>query len=90
MDHLANSGKDGSGKDGSGKDGSATDGAGGAGTNGLSPEALQALAAEMANKEAQLRDLQEKLAQAQAFAGIDPVAWQRDMRQDRELPGRNK
>lgn len=68
MDHLANSGKDGSGKDGSGKDGSATDGAGGAGTNGLSPEALQALAAEMANKEAQLRDLQEKLAQAQAEA----------------------
>ncbi len=32
----------------------------------------------------------EKLAQAQAFAGIDPVAWQRDMRQDRELPGRNE
>ncbi|MUG95719.1 hypothetical protein F7734_26530 [Scytonema sp. UIC 10036] len=32
----------------------------------------------------------EKLAQAQAFAGIDPVAWQRDVRQDRELPGRNE
>jgi hypothetical protein len=32
----------------------------------------------------------EKLAQAQAFAGIDPVAWQRDIRQDRELPGRDE
>ncbi|MGF1672114.1 MAG: hypothetical protein ACFCUV_00320 [Rivularia sp. (in: cyanobacteria)] len=34
----------------------------------------------------------EKLAQAQAqaFAGIDPVAWQRDVRQDRELPGRHQ
>jgi hypothetical protein len=32
----------------------------------------------------------EKLALAQAFAGIDPVAWQRDVRQDRELPGRNE
>lgn len=30
-----------------------------------------------------------KLAQAQTFEGIDPVAWQQDMRQDRELPGRN-
>ena len=32
----------------------------------------------------------EKLAQAQAFAGIEAVAWQQDVRQDRELPGRNK
>ncbi|GAA6615178.1 hypothetical protein [Scytonema sp. NUACC26] len=32
----------------------------------------------------------EKLAQAQAFAEIDPVAWQRDVRQDRELLGRNE
>lgn len=32
----------------------------------------------------------EKLAQAQAFVGIDPVAWQQDVRQDRELPGRNE
>ncbi|BDA70503.1 conserved hypothetical protein [Rivularia sp. IAM M-261] len=32
----------------------------------------------------------EKLAEAQAFAGIDPVVWQQDMRQDRELPGRNE
>lgn len=32
----------------------------------------------------------EKLAQAQAFAGIDPVVWQEDVRQDRELPGRNQ
>ena len=32
----------------------------------------------------------EKLAQAQAFAGIDPVAWQQDIRQDRELPGRDE
>ncbi|MBW4588801.1 hypothetical protein G7B40_022600 [Aetokthonos hydrillicola Thurmond2011] len=32
----------------------------------------------------------EKLAQVQAFAGIDPVDWQRDVRQDRKLPGRNE
>ena len=32
----------------------------------------------------------EKLAQAQAFAGIDPVVWQQDVRQERELPGRNE
>jgi hypothetical protein len=32
----------------------------------------------------------EKLAQAKAFAGIDPVAWQQDVRQDRELPGRDE
>lgn len=32
----------------------------------------------------------EKLAQARAFAEIDPVVWQQDVRQDRELPGRNQ
>ncbi|RUS97958.1 hypothetical protein DSM106972_081770 [Dulcicalothrix desertica PCC 7102] len=32
----------------------------------------------------------EKLAQAQAFAGIDPVVWLSEVRQDRELPGRNE
>lgn len=31
----------------------------------------------------------EQLAAMQAFADvIDPVAWEREMRQDRELPGR--
>jgi hypothetical protein len=38
----------------------------------------------------QMAAVLEKLAQAQAFAGIDPVAWQRDVRQDRELPGRDE
>ena len=32
----------------------------------------------------------EKLAQTQAFAGIEPVGWQREVRQERELPGRNE
>lgn len=32
----------------------------------------------------------EKLALAQTLAGIDPVAWQRDVQQDRELPGRDE
>lgn len=32
----------------------------------------------------------EKLAQTQAFAEIDPAAWQQEVRQDRELPGRDK
>ena len=30
----------------------------------------------------------EKLADNNAFAGVDPVAWQREVRQDRPLPGR--
>jgi hypothetical protein len=41
---------------------------GSSGSNGMSPEALAALAAEMANKEAELRAMQDKLAQAQAEA----------------------
>ncbi|MCC5628038.1 hypothetical protein [Nostoc sphaeroides] len=32
----------------------------------------------------------EKLSQAQAFAGIDPVVWQREVRQDRQLPLRDE
>lgn len=32
----------------------------------------------------------EKLAQTQAFAGIEPVGWQREVRQERELPDRNE
>lgn len=30
----------------------------------------------------------EKLAQINAFHGVDPVNWQREMRQDKPLPGR--
>ena len=30
----------------------------------------------------------EKLAEINAFAGVDPIAWQREGRQDRPLPGR--
>lgn len=30
----------------------------------------------------------EKLAQINAFKGIDPPAWQKDMRQDKPLLGR--
>lgn len=32
----------------------------------------------------------EKLAQVQAFAGIDPLVWQSEIRHDRELPGRGE
>lgn len=32
----------------------------------------------------------EKLAQAQAFSGIDPVVWLSDVRQNKQLPGRNE
>ena len=36
-------------------------------------------------------EILEKLAASQTFAEItDPVAWQREMRQDRPLPGRDK
>ncbi len=45
---------------------------------------------EMKGRGQQMAAVLEKLAQAQAFAGIDPVAWQRDLRQDRELPGRDE
>lgn len=31
----------------------------------------------------------EKLAQLNAFEGVDPIAWQRETRQDRSMPGRN-
>jgi hypothetical protein len=37
-----------------------------------------------------MADALEKLAQARAFAEIDPVVWQQDVRQDRELPGQNE
>jgi hypothetical protein len=32
----------------------------------------------------------EKLAQARAFSGIEPLMWQREVRQERELPGRSE
>jgi hypothetical protein len=30
----------------------------------------------------------EKLAEINAFAGVDPITWQREVRQDCPLPGR--
>lgn len=38
----------------------------------------------------QMAVILEKLAQAQAFSGVDPLVWQRELRRDRELPGRNE
>lgn len=36
-------------------------------------------------------EILEKLAASQTFAEVtDPVAWQREMRQDRPLPGRDE
>ncbi len=32
----------------------------------------------------------EKLAASNPFAGIDPVEWQREIRRDRPLPGREE
>lgn len=32
----------------------------------------------------------EKLAQARAFSGVDPLVWQREIRRDRELPERSE
>jgi hypothetical protein len=32
----------------------------------------------------------EKLAQARAFSEVDPLVWQREIRRDRELPGRSE
>jgi hypothetical protein len=31
----------------------------------------------------------EKLAQLNTFEGVDPIAWQRETRQDRSMPRRN-
>jgi hypothetical protein len=43
---------------------------------------------EMNGRGQRMAAVLEKLAQA--FEGIDPAAWQQDMRQDRELPGRDE
>lgn len=32
----------------------------------------------------------EKLAQAQEFSRVDPLVWQREIRRDREFPGRHE
>jgi hypothetical protein len=32
----------------------------------------------------------ERLAQVQAFSGVDPLIWQREVRQERDLPGRSE
>ena len=43
-----------------------------------------------AERKAALRDALDKLAKSGAFADIeDPVAWQREIRKDRPLPGRD-
>ena len=54
----------------------------------LRDERLSASRASDAGK--RMASALEKLADSGAVAGIeDPVAWQREMRQDRRLPGRN-
>jgi hypothetical protein len=52
----------------------------------LEEEAIQ----EKKGRGRSMADVLEKIAQSQDFSGIDPIAWQRDMRQDRELPGRDE
>lgn len=39
------------------------------------------------NRGQQMAAILEKLAQSQAFSEIDPLVWQRQIRQDRERPG---
>lgn len=41
------------------------------------------------NRGQRMASVLEQLAQANAFAGVDPVVWQQDIRRDRELPGRS-
>lgn len=41
---------------------------------------------EKVSKGQQMAAALEKLAALNTFAGVDPVAWQRDIRQDRSLP----
>jgi hypothetical protein len=41
------------------------------------------------NRGQQMASVLEKLAQANAFSGVDPVVWQQEIRRDRELPGRS-
>ncbi|MDJ0535251.1 MAG: hypothetical protein QNJ70_22650 [Xenococcaceae cyanobacterium MO_207.B15] len=38
----------------------------------------------------QMAAILDKLAQARAFSGIEPLVWQREVRQDRQLPGRTE
>lgn len=45
---------------------------------------------EQAGRGAMMAQILEQLAARNAFSEItDPVAWQRDVRQDRQLPGRD-
>ena len=45
----------------------------------------------VSNRGKRMADALAKLAQIGAFSGIkDPVAWQRQIRQDRPLPGREE
>lgn len=42
----------------------------------------------IASRGAEMGRILESLAQGGGLAGIDPVHWQREVRQDRTLPGR--
>lgn len=46
---------------------------------------------EKENRGQQMADALSKLAESDAFSTVDdPSAWQRDIRQDRTLPGRDR
>src|SRR5688572_30546474 len=58
--------------------------------NGLPPDAvMHAPGVSKEERGRRMRDALEKLAASGAFADVrDPVEWQRDLRRDRRLPGR--
>ncbi|MBD2773794.1 hypothetical protein ICL16_17380 [Iningainema sp. BLCCT55] len=47
------------------------------------------LSEDTASRGQKMAEILEKLAANNAFAGVDPIAWQRDVRSRRHLPGRD-
>lgn len=47
------------------------------------------LLAEACGRGQRMAAVLEKLAQANAFSGVDPVIWQQEVRQEREIPERD-
>lgn len=46
------------------------------------------LSSDTASRGQKMAEILEKLAASHAFAGVDPIAWQREVRQERHIPGR--
>ena len=50
------------------------------------PGDASADAASESERQRKLREVLEEISKTNPFQGIDPVSWQREMREDRDLP----